>query len=101
MLFHRGLGLVGRHMRRSGDCREPAAPRRFATETSMTNLLHSDISPTQIRQELLDAGRNDLLGPVEGEVEEIDERSVQDRYLVGMLAPRRQEIAPEEFDELA
>src|SRR5690606_11517406 len=32
--------------------------------------------------------------------EEIDEQSVRDRYLVGMLAPKRQELSPEEFDEL-
>jgi hypothetical protein len=25
---------------------------------------------------------------------------VRDRYLVGMLAPKRQELSPEEFDEL-
>ena len=33
----------------------------------------------------------DLLGPVGGPEEEIDEPSVRDRYLVGMLAPKRQE----------
>src|SRR5260370_33380982 len=42
----------------------------------------------------------DLLGPVGGPEEEVDEPSVRDRYLVGMLAPRRQELSPEEFDEL-
>ena len=42
----------------------------------------------------------DLLGPVGGPEEEIDEPSVRDRYLVGMLAPKRQELSPEEFDEL-
>src|SRR5439155_692863 len=33
--------------------------------------------------------------------EELDEGSVRDRYLVGMLAPRDQQIVPEEMDELA
>ena len=42
----------------------------------------------------------DLLGPVGGPEEEIAEPSVRDRYLVGMLAPKRQELSPEEFDEL-
>jgi hypothetical protein len=42
----------------------------------------------------------DLLGPVSGPDEEIAEPSVRDRYLVGMLAPKRQELSPEEFDEL-
>lgn len=43
----------------------------------------------------------DLLGPAGGPEEEIAESSVRDRYLVGMLAPRRQRIAPEEQDDLA
>lgn len=42
----------------------------------------------------------DLLGPVGGPEEEIDEQSVRDRYSVGMLAPKRNELSPEEFDEL-
>jgi len=37
------------------------------------------------------------LDPVEME---IDEPSARDRYLVGTLAPKRQELSPEEFDEL-
>ena len=43
---------------------------------------------------------SDLLGPVSGPEEEIAEPSVRDRYLVGMLAPKRQDLSPEEFDEL-
>src|SRR6516164_8156014 len=56
---------------------------------------------SQIRSELLDAVLLDLLGPAHGPDEELDERNVRDRYLVGMLAPKRQELSPEEFDELA
>src|SRR5947209_3468380 len=56
---------------------------------------------TQIREELLQAVLLDLLGPAHGREEELDERNVRDRYLVGMLAPKRQELSPEEFDELA
>jgi hypothetical protein len=55
----------------------------------------------QIRDKLKDMVLHDLLGPVGGPEEEIDEQSVRDRYLVGMLAPKRQELSPEEFDELA
>jgi hypothetical protein len=44
---------------------------------------------------------SDLLGPVGGPEEEIDEQSVRDRYLAGMLAPKRQELSPEQFDELS
>lgn len=58
-------------------------------------------SPSQLRSELLQAVLLDLLGPAGGPEEELDERNVRDRYLVGMLAPKRQELSPEEFDELA
>ena len=66
----------------------------------MTSLLQSIPSPMKIREELEQMVLNDLLGPVGGPEEEIDEPSVRDRYLVGMLAPKRQELSPEEFDEL-
>ncbi len=53
----------------------------------MSNLLQSILSPMKIREELEEMDLNDLLGPVGGPEEEIDEPSVRDRYLVGMLAP--------------
>jgi len=43
----------------------------------------------------------DLLGPAAGPNEEVDEREILDRYLVGLLAPKRQEVAPEQNDEFA
>ena len=70
------------------------------TDDIMTSLLQSIPSPTKIRDELERMVLKDLLGPVGGPEEEIDEPSVRDRYLVGMLAPKRQELSPEEFDEL-
>jgi Helicase conserved C-terminal domain len=42
----------------------------------------------RIREELIEMIYKDLLGPAGGEEEEIDEPSVSDRYLVGLLAPR-------------
>src|SRR5919206_3977701 len=66
----------------------------------MTNLL-TPPSATTIRDELLQTVLLDLIGPAHGPDEELDERNVRDRYLVGMLAPKRQELSPEEFDELA
>src|SRR5271167_3212433 len=66
----------------------------------MTNVLPSVPSSTQLRAMLEEMVLNDLLGPVGGPEEEIDEQSVRDRYLVGMLAPKRQELSPEQFDEL-
>lgn len=58
-------------------------------------------SPSALRAELEEAVLNDLLGPAGGPAEEVPEARVRDRYLVGMLAPRRQRLSPEEFDELA
>jgi hypothetical protein len=66
----------------------------------MSNLLQSTPSPMKIRDELERMVLADLLGPVGGEAEEIDDPSVRERYLVGMLAPKRQELSPEQFDEL-
>src|SRR5205823_7406039 len=66
-----------------------------------TAVLQTAPSPTRIREELVEAVLLDLLGPAHGPEEELDERNVRDRYLVGMLAPKRQELSPEEFDELA
>ena len=62
-------------------------------------------TPYQIRAELEQAILNDLLGPAGGSEEEVDEDSVSDRYLVGLLAPQyrtsdAQEL-PEQQDELA
>ncbi len=67
----------------------------------MSSLLHEKATPMQIRAELLERAMADLLGPVGGPEEEVAERNVRDRYLVGVIAPRRQEVAPEELDELA
>jgi hypothetical protein len=46
-------------------------------------------SQTQLRAELEKMVMGDLLGPAGGESEELTERSVRDRYLVGVLAPSR------------
>lgn len=58
-------------------------------------------SKSEIRDELERTVVADLLGPAGGLEEEVAERRVSERYLVGMLAPRRLLLAPEEFDELA
>src|SRR5439155_25956510 len=58
-------------------------------------------SPAALRDELERLVLQDLLGPAGGPEEEIDEASVRDRYLVGALAPRDQQVIPEEMDELA
>ena len=67
----------------------------------MNTLLQSIPSSVRIRAELEELVLKDLLGPAGGEEEEITEPSVRDRYLLGMLAPTRQNLAPEEHEELA
>ncbi len=57
--------------------------------------------PSALRDELQRLVLLDLLGPAGGAEEELDESSVRDRYLVGMLAPRETQMQPEELDELA
>src|SRR3989442_1211104 len=58
-------------------------------------------APSVLRDELERLVLQELLGPAGGPEEELEEGSVRDRYLVGMLAPRDQQIVPEEMDELA
>ena len=55
----------------------------------MSTILQSIPSPMKIREELEQMVVNDLLGPAGGPDEELVERNVRDRYLVGVLAPRR------------
>ncbi len=58
------------------------------------------VTSSQIREDLLDIVVRDLLGPAGGQDEEVDEPRVRERYLTGMLAPRKQEVADEEFEEV-
>ena len=58
-------------------------------------------SASALRDELQRLVLLDLLGPAGGPDEELDDSSVRDRYLVGMLAPREVKLQPEELDELA
>lgn len=80
----------------NADTKTPA-PANFSTLKPPT--------PYQIRAELEQAVLNDLLGPAGGPEEEVDEDSVSDRYLVGLLAPQYRQLSaqeqPEQQDELA
>lgn len=58
-------------------------------------------TPVMIRTELLNLVTRDLLGPAGGPDEEIHERNVRDRYVVGMLAPKHRLVEPEEDGNLA
>jgi hypothetical protein len=49
--------------------------------------LSQNPSDLELRSRLIELVMNDLLGPAGGEREEIAERNVRDRYLVGVLAP--------------
>src|SRR5262245_45826928 len=44
--------------------------------------------------------RLELSGPAGGPDEEVDESSIKDRYLVGVLAPRDAEVGADQDDEL-
>ncbi len=57
--------------------------------------------PLQLRAELDKLVRQDLLGPVDGEHEEIAEANVRGRYIVGLLAPKGQSVIPDDEDPLA
>lgn len=54
------------------------------------SILKSVPTPTQLRAILEAMVVDDLLGPAGGPDEELTERNVRDRYLVGILAPRPQ-----------
>ncbi len=56
----------------------------------MSNVLKSIPSPVELRTMLEAMVVGDLLGPAGGPDEELTERNVRDRYLVGILAPRSQ-----------
>jgi len=58
-------------------------------------------TPGELRADLEGAVLRELHGPAGGPDEEVTEPSVRDRYLVGMLAPRRQRVEPQEQDGLA
>lgn len=55
----------------------------------------SPISQYQLRAQLEAMVIGDLLGPAAGESEELTERKVRDRYLVGVLAPSRAAVVTE------
>lgn len=56
-------------------------------------------SPYELRANLLELVRNDLLGPAGGAEEIVEDNRVRDRYLVGKLAPRGSASAPDEDDQ--
>src|SRR5258705_1985758 len=60
-------------------------------------------APSDLRNELTDMVVRDLLGPAGGSDEELNqyEDHVYQRYLVGMLAPKDEEVNAGELDELA
>jgi len=80
---------------------EQAVPAQAQTGTAGVPAVLKPLSPAQLRDELERLVLLELLGPAGGPGEELDETSVRDRYLVGTLAPRDQQIIPEELEELA
>jgi len=69
---------------------EEFIPGENVVTTETPKILESQIpNAAKIRNELEQAVLADLLGPAGGEEEEVDEDSVSDRYLVGLLAPQQ------------
>ena len=60
-------------------------------------------TPADLRDELTEMVVRDLLGPAGGPEEELDQNEdhAYSRYLIGMLAPKGQEVPGDELDELA
>jgi hypothetical protein len=56
--------------------------------TSSSQALLTPKIPTEIRADLVDIVRRDLLGPAGGPEEEVAENQILERYLLGILAPR-------------
>lgn len=75
---------------------EPSSPAPKSQKQILTKA-----TPYDIREELHQLIWHDLLGPVNGETEEVQERSVSNRYLVGVLAPKIRSKTPEESVEEA
>ncbi len=77
----------------SGPPRRISAPALLAAEIP---------SAEKIRAEVEEKVLAELLGPAEGEHEEIDDRRLRprDRYLLGLLAPGRTRVKREEIDTL-
>jgi hypothetical protein len=65
----------------------------------MSTVLPPTPTPTQLRDELERLVLNELLGPAGNPDEELNERSVRDRYLVGILAPVKQRATSERPDK--
>jgi hypothetical protein len=76
-------------------------PPRAARGAAPPSVLQGDIpSHAELRAQLEARVLAELLGPVEGEQEEIERLRPRERYLVGILAPRRLRIKREEVDTL-
>lgn len=66
----------------------------------MSEILQSEPSPRQLRDELEELARRDLLGPAGGPEEIVAEQAVRGRYIVGLLAPRNQTAFPDDPEDL-
>jgi hypothetical protein len=86
---------------RSGE--ERAKPRKTPRRQSTGRPEKILVSPTPaaLRAEFEDMVVRDLLGPAGGPEEEVDEGSVRSRYVLGLLAPLQQRVAPEEDEDYA
>ena len=87
-------GADAGHARPAVDARAPGADPPVATVLAR-------LSARALRAELEQAVLRDPLGPAGGPEEEVNETSLRERYLVGVLAPRGEPLPPEQDDDLA
>ena len=85
----------------AGTGSEPPPPGVALAGSAVTPPVLARPSKRSLRSELEQAVLRDLLGPAGGPEEEVNESSLRDRYLVGMLAPRGNPLPPEQDEELA
>lgn len=75
--------------------------RDTSSEVAVVQARLEKPSPFALRAQLEDMVVKDLHGPAGGPEEEVAEDRVSERYLVGVLAPRRQRLQPETMDGVA
>ena len=97
LLLWKGRGSEGEAVTEENNPTSIAA----STGSPVGLLAQAAPGPRQLRSELEELVARELLGPRGAPDEEVTENRLQDRYLVGMLAPKNKRIRAGEMDTLA
>lgn len=79
----------------------PPNPQGGDQVSGESQLLPNQPSAYELRSRFEEMIVKELLGPAQGEEEEVEDRSLRDRYLVGVLAPQNSQQKSEQQEELA